>query len=74
MLDQLVGEGGHSTLTEEVCRNLLLVAPPPVIEDSPPDDLPPPDLSGGLAIVSGYPEYPLYHRLSDALAYWMITG
>ena len=61
-------------MTKEVCEKLLLVAPPPVIADAPSDDILPPGYSDGLAIVSGYPEYPLYHRLSDAMAYWMITG
>ena len=51
-----------------------MVAPPPVVADVPSDDIPPPGYSDGLAIVSGYPEYPLYHRLADAMAYWMITG
>ena len=67
-------EGGCGTLSEEVCKRLLLEAPPPITDDVPQDEIPPPHFDGGLAILCGYPEYPLYHRLSDALAYWMVTG
>ena len=52
----------------------MLEAPPSIIDEAPPDEIPPPQFDGGLAILSGYPEYPLYHRLSDTLSYWMITG
>ena len=69
-----MSEGGHGSLTEEVCKGLLLEPPPSIIYDVPLDEIQPPNFDGGLAILSGYPEYPLYHRLSDALAYWMITG
>ena len=69
-------EGGCGSLTAEVCNRLLAEAPPPPPgANNPPDDeIQPPVFEGGLAILSGYPAYPLYHRLSDSLAYWMITG
>ena len=70
----LVSEGGHGSLTEEVCKTLLLEAPPSVEYEVIPDEIEPASFEGGLAILSGYPEYPLYHRLSDAIAYWMVSG
>ena len=30
--------------------------------------------STGLVVLMGYPDYPLYERLADSLAYWMVTG
>ena len=69
-----MSEGGHGSLTEEVCKTLLLEAPPSVDYDVTPDEIEPASFEGGLAILSSYPDYPLYHCLSDALAYWMITG
>lgn len=69
-----MSEGDHGSLTEEVCRTLLLEAPSSVDYDVTPDEIQPARFEGGLAILGGYPDYPLYHRLSDALAYWMITG
>lgn len=73
-MESLVAEGGHESLTEDVCRTLLLEAPPSVDYDIPHDEIEPASFEGGLAILSGYPDYPLYHRLSDAMAYWMIAG
>ena len=69
-----MSEGGHGSLTEEMCKTLLLEASPSVDYDVTPDEIAPASFEGGLAILSSYPDYPLYHRLSDALAYWMITG
>jgi len=59
----------------EVCKGL--------IEESP-DTLPPAALPGPTAsdsdpmtpslVLLGYPDYPLYKRLSDSTAYLMVTG
>lgn len=73
-MELFVGEGGHGSLTEEVCKTLLLEAPPSADYDITPDEIEPACFEGGLAILSGYPDCPLYHRLSDAMAYWIITG
>lgn len=75
VLEQFVADGGHDTLTVEVCKSLLSGAPSPVASNgASPDEVSPPTFEGGLAILSGYPEYPLYHRVSDSLTYWMATG
>ena len=68
-----MSKGGHGSLTKEVCKTLLLEVPTS-IKNEVDDEIEPASYKGGLAILCGYPDYPLYHRLSDALAYWMITG
>lgn len=61
-----------SGLTPEVCEQLLVVSTsdPEAIKPSPCDAL---DM-GGLLFVTGYPDSPLYERLADCMAYWLITG
>ena len=81
VLEILIEQGDHPMLTPEVCRGLLQGPPldgvgvdiPPV----EPQEQPPHGAaasSDGLALLAGYPSYPLYHRLSDSLAYWMVSG
>ncbi len=77
-LRTLVKEASHPTLTLEVCQGLLKDAPPPLTEAEPHP------LSvegggagledGGLPVLAGYPDHPLCNRLSDSIAYWMVTG
>ncbi|XP_064406536.1 uncharacterized protein LOC135351468 [Halichondria panicea] len=74
-------EGGHLSLTPEVCQELLQAqAPGPVVEElfqaqAPgPVVEPPPVFEGGLCVLGGYPQRPFYRRLSLSLAYWMVTG
>ena len=73
-MELFIGEGGHGSLTEDVCKTLLQEAPPSADYDIEPDEIEPASFEGGLAILSGYPDFPLYHRLSDAVAYWIIAG
>lgn len=76
-------DGGSSTLTPEVCRQLLLEVPenseatnvackttPCERSDQKVND--PLDETSGLHLVKGYPAVPLYVRLSNCLAHWIL--
>ncbi len=77
-------EGGHLSLTPEVCQELLQApAPGPVMEELLQAQAPGPVVEellqvpvfeGGLCVLGGYPQQPFYRRLSLALAYWIVTG
>ena len=74
-LQTLIQQGSHPTLTPEVCKGLLQEAP-----ESSEHRLDARErvdgtaISGGLEVLTGYPDNPLYHRLANSLAYWMVTG
>ena len=90
VLQQLIEQGSHPSLTPTVCETLLQDVPStgvkPVQEEGggeeeggkkgggEREDKAVCDPSTGLVVLMGYPDYPLYKRLADSLAYWMVTG
>lgn len=67
------------SLTPEVCKGLTTEeeeeeAVPSGGHTSGDEQGHPHTSSGGLAVLTGYPRYPLYLRLADSLTYWMLTG
>ena len=61
-----------SPINSETCRTLM-EGPPTLDYDV---TFPPPNKGGhspGLQLIIGYPSYPLHDRLSNVIAYWMIT-
>ena len=90
VLQQLIEQGSHPSLTPTVCETLLQDVPStgvkPVQEEEggeeegrkkgggEREDKAVCGPSTGLVVLMGYPDYPLYERLADSLAYWMITG
>lgn len=74
-LQHIQAEGGHLSLTPEVCSQLLqLLESPSSRVVSVDAEIPAPQFECGLCVLGGYPQYPLYERLSLALAYWIVTG
>ena len=74
-LQHIFDHGGHLSLTQYVCSQLLQSPVPPQPQVSAIDaEIPAPEFDGGLCVLGGYPQYPLYERLSLSLAYWMVTG
>jgi len=79
-LQDLLEQGDHPTLTSKVCTTLLQEVPSTEVQlaeekgvreqEDGVTQVP----NGGLALLIGYPSYPLCNRLSDSLAYWMVTG
>ncbi len=47
---------------------------PPSLPGAPPAPPGEVESEGGLCVLGGYPQYPLYNRLSLSLAYWMVIG
>lgn len=73
---QVINDLAHqpdSPINSETCRTLM--EEPPTLDYDvtylPPNNE---DYSPGLQLITGYPSYPLYNRLSNIIAYWMITG
>ena len=66
------GGDGESGLTPEACKQLLLTTE----EDSEPSLEVTADSAGveGPCLMVGYPDAPLYERISDCMSYWLITG
>ena len=85
VLQQLIEQGSHPSLTPTVCETLLQDVPSTGVkpvqekgegkkEGGEREDKAVRDPSTGLVVLMGYPDYPLYERLAESLAYWMITG
>ena len=80
VLQELLEQGSHPSLTPKVCETLLQDVPSTGVKTvqeeggGEQEDKAGCDPSTGLVVLMGYPDYPLYKRLADSLAYWMVTG
>ena len=66
----------QASLTKELCRGLLAesVATPLSSNSLLLSSNTETETTGTNHVLLGYPDYPLYKRLSDTTANWMVTG
>lgn len=60
-------------LSAELCKGLIEEPTAVSLSSVPPNSISENDpVTSGTLV--GYPDYPLYKRLSDSIANWMVTG